>query len=66
MNRTVIATSKPISGHNKFVHFYCVKSRDHFKTDIYEQVVFKNGRKALKAINPENGVVSYLIIKQND
>lgn len=62
MNTTVTQTSEFIKGHKKVVHFYCVKSRDHFKTTEYEQVTFKNGKKALKAINPANGVVSYLII----
>ncbi len=66
MNRIITATSELIDRHKKFVHFYCVKSRDHFKTNEYEEVVFKNGKKALKAVNPANGVTSYLIIKQND
>jgi len=65
MDRIVATTSESKQGHDKkFVHFYCVKSRDHFKTNIYEEVTFKNGKKALKAINPLNGVASYLIIKQ--
>lgn len=58
------AASKSIQGHKKFIHFYCVKSRDFFKSNEYEEVVFKNGKKALKATNPSNGVVSYLIVKQ--
>lgn len=58
------AASESVKGHKKFVHFFCVKSRDFFKTNEYEEVVFKNGKKALKAVNPLNGVVSYLIIKQ--
>ena len=65
MNRITTATSEPINGHKKFIHFYCVKSRDRFKTNEYEEVVFKNGKKALKAVNPANGVTSYLIIKQD-
>ena len=60
------ATSKSVQRHKKFIHFYCVKSRDFFKTDEYDEVVFKNGKKALKATNPSNGVVSYLIVKQNE
>jgi hypothetical protein len=65
MDRIIAAASELEQGHKKFVHFFCVKSRDHFKTNLYEEVTFKNGKKALKAINPANGVVSYLIIKQN-
>ena len=65
MDRIIAAaTSESVLGHKKFVHFYCVKSRDHFKTKDYEEVTFKNGKKALKAINPSNGCTSYLIIKQ--
>jgi len=64
MNRVITSASESEKRHKKFVHFYCVKSRDHFKTNIYEEVVFKNGRKALKAVNPANNVVSYLIVKE--
>lgn len=62
MNSPITSTLESVKRHKKIVHFYCVKSRDHFKTNEYEEVTFKNGKKALKAVNPANGVVSYLII----
>jgi hypothetical protein len=66
MDRIIATASESEQRHDKkFVHFYCVKARDYFKTNIYEEVTFRNGKKALKAINPSNSVVSYLIIKQN-
>jgi hypothetical protein len=65
MDRIIATASESKQGHDKkFVHFYCVKARDFFKTNIYEEITFKNGKKALKATNPTNNVVSYLIIKQ--
>jgi RNase P subunit RPR2 len=62
MNRIVISTSKSIARHDKFVHFFCVKCRDHFKTNDYNEVTFKNGKKALKTLC-DCGTASYLIIK---
>jgi NAD-dependent SIR2 family protein deacetylase len=63
MDRIIASTSESVKGHNKFIHFYCVKCRDHFKSKIYEEVKFKNGKNALKCKCDKCEVPSYLIVK---
>ena len=63
MNRIITSTSETEQGHNKVIHFYCVKCRDHFKTKEYDNVVFKNGKSALKTQCDKCTTNSYLIVK---
>jgi hypothetical protein len=63
MNRVITSASESVSGHEKFIHFYCVKCRDHFKSNDYEPVTFKNGKHALKSKCETCGTASYIITK---
>jgi hypothetical protein len=63
MDRIITSASESINGHKKLVHFFCVKCRDHFKSNIYEEVQFKNGKNALKCKCDRCEVPSYLIVK---
>ena len=63
MNRITIA-SESVLRHDKFIHFYCVKCRDHFKTNNYENVTFKNGKDALKTECEKCNTKSYKIVKK--
>jgi NAD-dependent SIR2 family protein deacetylase len=63
MNRVITSTSESVKRHEKFIHFYCVKCRDHFKSNEYEEVVFKNGKHAMKSRCEKCNTASYLIVK---
>lgn len=64
MNRVVTSTSESVERHDKFIHFYCVKCRDHFKTKTYENITFKNGKDAMKSNCDKCNTQSYRIVKK--
>jgi NAD-dependent SIR2 family protein deacetylase len=63
MDSIITTASESVQGHKKFIHFYCVKCRDHFKSNDYEDVTFKNGKNAIKSKCETCGTASYLIVK---
>jgi hypothetical protein len=64
MDITRTSASKSVARHDKFIHFYCVKCRDHFKCNNYEFITFKNGKKAAKTICDKCNIHSFLILKK--
>ena len=65
MKRVITSTSKSVEGHENFIHFYCVKCRDHFKSNVYDFVKFKNGKDAVKSHCDTCNTASYLIRKKS-
>lgn len=66
MNRIITSASESVKGHLDFVHFFCVKCRDRFKSNKYDRVQFKNGKNAIKCHCEKCNTPSYLIVKNNE
>lgn len=66
MNRVIASTPESKERHMGVIHFYCVKCRDHFKSDLYEYIKFKNGKDAVKCKCEKCATMSYLIRKKEN